>query len=189
MSRCFEKMLVEQCAPTLSGIKPANLFRYCAGGGDAVRREIAYWDKELSQHGISVKIIKECPESEAVLVYVYRKRWVEKILADPETVAFLKQKGYMMPGSCGFILQQLSNRLCAEKHFPHEIGVFLGYPLEDVIGFIENRGRNYTCCGFWKTYGDPREARHRFDRYRNCIRMCMNRFENGIPVIQLLAAV
>ena len=120
---------------------------------------------------------------------VYRKRWVEQILADPETVAFLKQKGYLMPGSCGFILQQLSNRLCAEKDFPHEIGVFLGYPLEDVIGFIENRGRNYTCCGFWKTYGDPREARHRFDRYRNCIRMCMNRFENGIPVIQLLAAV
>ena len=134
--------------PTLSGIKPANLFRYCAGGGDAVRREIAYWDKELSQHGISVKIIKECPESESVLVYVYRKRWVEKILADPETVAFLKQKGYMMPGSCGFILQQLSNRLCAEKDFPHEIGVFLGYPLEDVIGLLKTEAEIIPAADF-----------------------------------------
>ena len=111
-------MLVEQCAPTLSGIKPANLFRYCAGGGDAVRREIAYWDKELSQHGISVKIIKECPESESVLVYVYRKRWVEQILADPETVAFLKQKGYLMPGELRVHFAAVIKQAVCEKDFP-----------------------------------------------------------------------
>ena len=188
MSRCFEKMLVEQCAPTLSGIKPANLFRYCAGGGDAVRREIAYWDKELSQHGISVKIIKECPESESVLVYVYRKRWVEQILADPETMAFLKQKGYLMPGSCGFILQQLSNRLCAEKDFPHEIGVFLGYPLTDVVGFIENQGRNFTCCGCWKAYGDPDAAARHFAQLNKCTRVYLRLFHEGTPIFRLAVA-
>ena len=37
--------------------------------------------------------------------------------------------------------------------FPHEIGVFLGYPLEDVVGFIRHRGKCFTCCGCWKSYG------------------------------------
>ena len=45
-------------------------------------------------------------------------------------------------------LRQLSNRLCLEHDFPHEIGIFLGYPLEDVVGFIENQGKNYTCSGY-----------------------------------------
>lgn len=189
MSKDFEKMLVEQCAPTLAGIKPANLFRCFAADSDEIRQEISYWNKELGQYGISVKIIKECPETNAFLVYVYRKKWVEQILSAPETVDFLKEKGYILSKNCEDVLRQLSYRLCLEADFPHEIGVFLGYPLEDVIGFIKNGGKNYTCCGFWKTYGDPGEARHRFDRYRNCISMCMKKFENGIPVIQLLAAV
>ena len=51
---------------------------------------------------------------------------------------------------CDGMLRQLSRRLCCEADFPHEIGVFLGYPLTDVVGFIENQGRNFTCCGCWK---------------------------------------
>ena len=188
MNRNFEKMLVEQCAPTLAGIKPANLFRF-SGGGKEIRREVSYWDRELNRHGISVEIIKECPGTDSILVYVYRKEWVEEILSGSDVRDFLERKGYSRSANCGRFLEQLSERLCLEEEFPHEVGIFLGYPLEDVIGFIENRGQNYTSCGFWKTYGDPCEARSRFNRYRACINMFMKMFENGIPVIQLLRAV
>lgn len=188
MDRNFEKMLVEQCAPTLAGIKPANLFRF-SGGGKEMRREILYWDQELNRHGISVDIIRECPRTDSVLIYVYRKEWLEKILSGSEVREFLERKGYARSENSGGLLEQLSRRLCLEEEFPHEVGIFLGYPLEDVIGFIENRGRNYTSCGFWKTYGDPREARNRFDGYRACINKFMKMFENGMPVIQLLRAV
>ena len=41
--------------------------------------------------------------------------------------------------------------------FPHEIGIFLGYPLADVAGFIRNKGRNCKCIGTWKVYGDAFE--------------------------------
>ena len=34
--------------------------------------------------------------------------------------------------------------------FPHELGLLLGYPVEDVLGFIRNEGRNYLYCGYWK---------------------------------------
>lgn len=188
MNRDFEKMLVGQCAPTLAGIKPANLFRF-SGSGRAIKREVSYWDKELSRHGISVEIIKECPRTDSVLVYVYRKEWLEEILSGSEIREFLEGKGYARAENCGRFLEQLSERLCLEEEFPHEVGIFLGYPLEDVIGFIENKGQNYTSCGFWKTYGDPREAGNRFDGYRACINLFMKRFENGTPVIQLLRAV
>ena len=35
---------------------------------------------------------------------------------------------------------KLIGRLQENEGFPHEIGLFLGYPPEDVLGFIENKG-------------------------------------------------
>ena len=76
---------------------------------------------------------------------------VARLLADPRTLDFLAGEGYAL-GTADALLNQLADRLCCEGEFPHEIGVFLGYPLADVIGFIENRGKNFTACGYWKVY-------------------------------------
>ena len=68
------------------------------------------------------------------------------------------------------------------------MGLFLGYPLEDVKGFIANGGRNCTCCGCWKCYGDPEEARRRFARYRRCTALYRRRFAQGATLSQLTVA-
>ena len=54
--------------------------------------------------------------------------------------------------------------------------------------FIENRGWNYTCCGYWKAYGDPEEARRRFEDYRRCTAVYMEHFRRGGAITQLIAA-
>ena len=78
--------------------------------------------------------------------------------------------------------------MCINAEYPHEIGIFLGYPLEDVVGFIENRGWNYTCCGYWKAYGDPAAAQKCFDRYRKCTAVYKDRYARGVPLIELVVA-
>ena len=72
--------------------------------------------------------------------------------------------------------------------FPHEIGVFLGYPLGDVEGFIANRGRNFTCCGCWKSYGDPDAARRHFAQLNKCTAVYLRLFHSGTPVLKLAVA-
>ena len=86
------------------------------------------------------------------------------------------------------LLRQLSARLRSRSGFPHEIGVFLGYPLEDVVGFMENKGKNYTCSGCWKSYGNPEEAACRFSRYHACTADYLRRFAGGEGVKQLTTA-
>lgn len=49
--------------------------------------------------------------------------------------------------------------------FPHEIGLFLGYPVWDVEGFIKNKGLNYKICGYWKVYDDLPGAISKFTEY------------------------
>ena len=105
--------------------------------------------------------------------------------------AFLAREGYQLPQEqeqTGIMLTQLSRRLCCSAEFPHEIGVFLGYPLTDVVGFIENRGRNFTCCGCWKAYGDPNAARRHFAQLSKCTAVYLRLFHSGTPISRLAVA-
>ena len=88
----------------------------------------------------------------------------------------------------GNMLTQLSRKLCCSAEFPHEIGVFLGYPLGDVVGFIENRGKNFTCCGCWKSYGDPDAAQKHFDQLSKCTAVYLRLFHSGTPILRLAVA-
>lgn len=186
MEQCFERALAAQCAPTLAGIKPASLFRI---GGDLIclRHTVELWDQRLRRRGIRVRILKECPSVQACMVYVYRSRWVDQILEQPPVGAFLQTLGYRLETTQS-LLAQLSQRFCLEQTYPHEIGIFLGYPLEDVQGFMAYQGRNFTCCGLWKCYGDPHAAQARFAQYRACTVAYLQHFQRGIPVMDLVVA-
>ena len=68
------------------------------------------------------------------------------------------------------------------------IGVFLGYPLEDVVGFIRHRGKCFTCCGCWKSYGDPAAAQQHFDQLAKCTAVYLRLFHSGTPILKLAVA-
>lgn len=188
MEQKFETILVRQCAPTLIGIKPANLFRYQSADKCQFRESTSCWSRRLAPYGIAIRILKCCPAANSCLVYLYRPRCLRSFLMEPANREFLRQRGYQTEQSCQGLLRQLTRRLCQDQEFPHEIGLFLGYPLEDVVGFIENSGRNYTCCGYWKSYSDPETALRCFEQYRHCTAICMERFLRGESITQLIVA-
>ena len=151
MERNFETVMVEQCAPVLAGLKPAGLFRYETGDSADLARRVKSWNAQLNPKGLQVRVLKGCVRTRQYLVYVYRESKLAAVLAQESVQNFLRQESYRLPENgapeIGSLLIQLSRRLCCSAEFPHEIGVFLGYPLKDVVGFIENRGQNFTCCG------------------------------------------
>ena len=181
VSRTFEGVLVRQCAPTLAGLKPGSIFCFKHPSLEISRQKVRQWNERLIPLGLTVQILLERPGSNSAIVYVYRRSHLEQLLADPACRGFLQNAGYADTDLDG-LLAQLSHRLETQLEFPHEIGVFLGYPLRDVICFIENHGRNFTCCGFWKSYGDPAEMQACFARYRRCIQTYVAMFEQGIPI-------
>lgn len=184
ISRTFEAVLVRQCAPTLAGMKPGSIFCFKHSSLEDSRQKVCQWNERLTPLGLKVQILLERLDDRSVIVYVYRRNHLEQLLTDHAYQEFLRNTGYTDADLDG-LLAQLSCRLETQPEFPHEIGIFLGYPLRDVIGFIENRGRNYTCCGFWKSYGDPAEMQVCFDCYRKCIQAYVAMFEQGIPIERL----
>ena len=184
ISRTFEAALVRQCAPTLAGMKPGSIFCFKQFSSEALRQKTNQWNEQLAPFGLLVRILLERPDSGSAIVYVYRPKYLARILSGNAYRRFLSETGYEDADLNG-LLEQLAYRLRTQEEFPHEIGVFLGYPLRDVIGFIENHGRNFTCCGFWKSYGDPAETQAYFARCRRCIQTYISMFEQGVPIERL----
>ena len=184
----LDQALVAHGALTLAGLKPASLFRFLPGeGGDFVGRFLAC-RALLDSRGLELTILQGCRRRGEYLLCLYRRRDLARVLERPEHRRFLRDMGYAPWTGARDCLRQLAARLCLGPDVPHEVGVFLGYPLEDVEGFIANGGRSCTCCGCWKCYGDPEAARRRFARYRRCTALYRRRFAQGATLCQLTVA-
>ena len=63
-----------------------------------------------------------------------------------------------------------------------------GYPCGSCGGFIENRAANAKCTGVWKVYGDERQARQTFARYKKCTQTYCERWRSGVELDRLAVA-
>lgn len=84
-----------------------------------------------------------------------------------------------MAENCDSCLVHLRRRLAEGGEFPHEIGLFLGYPPEDVDGFIKNKACGFKCVGCWKVYGDREKAEKTFSRFRKCTEVYYDQWSKG----------
>ena len=91
-----------------------------------------------------------------------------------------------MPEKSGQCIIQLMKRLKDSEDFPHEIGLFLGYPPEDVRGFIDNHARNCKYLGFWKVYGDVEKAKKIFAKYERCTEVYRRKWSMGASLPSLI---
>lgn len=180
----IEEGLIRHCSPTLAALKTAALFTVEQPSGSELSETLGRWNVRLLKKG--VVMIKLCERNNRALIYVFRVKRLAGELACPRVRSFLAENGYDI-GSRGVsgALSALRSRLAAEDGFPHEIGVFLGYPIDDVIGFIRNNGRNCKACGCWKVYCDECAAQKTFARFRKCEDVYMRLWKRGRSVIQL----
>lgn len=207
ISRCeFEAAMVRHCAPTLAGVKPAGMFTFpgafahacdvCAHPDDACDGEIGRaraalravvdaCSKDTGPFGVMVSILAWRPFG--AIVYVWRPRMLARELTDARTRRELAHLGYRwqdgpQDGSGEEVAHHAVAHLMVRftrRRVPHEVGFFLGYPYEDVMGFVEHGGADYICCGCWKVYANARGALRSFSRYRRCTRRCERLHQRG----------
>ena len=179
----LDRAIIDHASPTLARLKLGNLFNYPIGAG--FREEFYGLRALLAGKGVLLTVLRETGEK--ALIYIYRADELEKALRDDAVRRLLKSCGYARFDVDG-ALGTLRSRLNDADAFPHEIGVFLGYPLEDVMGFIENGGRNCLTCGCWKVYANECAAIKAFRRYEKCKSVYQRLFVSGCPLSRLTVA-
>lgn len=147
------------CTPTLLKVKPASLINI---NKNEIPEKVPFIKQirhEMIPFEGSIHILFE--DESRYLILIYNQNLLYQVLHKEETMRYLKSRGYRVDhvNQC---LKQLTinyNHYKKNKtYFPHEIGVFLGYPLHDVQDFIKNSGRNYILCGCWKVYHNAEKA-------------------------------
>lgn len=171
--------LILHCSPTLANIKTGNLF---STDSPLAEYQVEQWNRELNCKGISVCIAGQT--SARSVIYVYRKEKLESDLKDTEMRSFLSAYGYNDFSAEGAV-SHLCARMTAHGDFPHEIGAFLGYPLNDIRGFIKNKGHNCKLCGIWKVYDNVEEAERKFAQFKKCRDIYTRLWQNGKTALQL----
>ena len=179
----LDRAIVNHASPTLARLKLGNLFNYPVSAD--FDTEFADLQALLAGKGVALSVLRETRDK--VLVYIYRADELARALRNDGVRRLLKSCGYARFDVDG-ALEALKSRLNDTNGFPHEIGVFLGYPLEDVLGFIENGGRNCLACGCWKVYANECEALAAFKRYEKCKSVYQRLFASGCPLSRLTVA-
>lgn len=128
------------------------------------RRLKDLWDKQKDYIGklLDLYFYELKVEEDRVLIYFYREERLRKKLNEKNIKLFLESYGYKdlsKPNEYFIILKERFSQTC-----PVEIGVFLGYPLEDII-FFNRSSKNYKCLGYWKCFNNEQRALRTFRKY------------------------
>ena len=177
----FDQIIIHSSSPTFCNIKPGNMF--------FVKNEtfspshLGEWKTAFSKYGIMTFSTQLSETSTAILVL--NVCWIRKILSDIFIQSYLTEKGYHTTSVFDFV-DELLVRMKHNKGFPHEVGVILGYPIEDVIEFENHEGKDCKYCGNWKTYSDVENAKNCQCKYKDCRLLCNQLYEQGYSLNQII---
>ena len=167
-------------AANITGTIPLDILGFTK---EDFRQDITAFNRTMRKKGIRIIPLKV--SDTCALIYLYRPDMLDKDLKDPVAVNILKRFGYSIssPDRC---VVDLVRRLNSSPVFPHEIGLFLGYPPSDVDGFINNPNEGFCAVGYWKVYSNADEAIRVFERSTKCTEEYGRMLNSGRTLEQLV---
>lgn len=168
----LHKMLIFYLAPVLQKIKPSEL---------VVLRKDCLMESWLAQKEEILGELELCCEelhisANGIYLLFYDDEMLSSSLANKSCQNILKCNDYQHTECLHSLLQQLKSKM-KQTLFPHEIGLFLGYPAHDVAAFIKFGGKNFYLCRHWKVYHDMENTSMKFrqiDEARSCAACILN---------------
>ncbi len=178
--KSVETQIALQCAPLISGLKMSNLLIVSAEDETLVRMI-------LRKSGISFyRLLKS---GEKVTFLLFRREWLEAYLQQKEVRAVFVAEGYQdyILGNVFRTFQERYKRyMNGGDCFPHEMGLLLGYPVEDVQGFMENEGKNFLYSGYWKVYADVQEKIKLFQKFETAKETVIQLLSYGVGIRDII---
>lgn len=155
----FLRWMAEKLAPVLLGVKTAELLCFRMTAEEQLRhlRTVTMLLDKSDKVGYRAFITA----SGRYKVLFYHLESLQAMVADGRNQRFLLQQGYQANSNLEKLLDQLVFKMESGK-LPHEIGLFLGYPLKDVMGFMGHPSLKLTKITGWRVYGNPEPSDQRY---------------------------
>ena len=123
-----------------------------------------YGAEFLNKYNLKSLDLKETDTG--LILFIYNEDLLKTYLSDDKHKTFLRNLGYDKATSLDSALELLQERF-NKYHCPHELGLFLGYPLNDVVSFMNCNKDKCLLCGYWKVFNNKASALKTFKKYDN----------------------
>ncbi|MDU2197214.1 MAG: DUF3793 family protein [Peptostreptococcaceae bacterium] len=152
LNSSYIKRILELLGPVILGSKPAEILNISGKPNikESKLMEIKSFFNSCSK--ISYKIINTYDGG--IRVLFINKTSLSRVFFNKKCINFLKFIGYPSDYNLDSYINMLVDKLHSEE-FPDEIGIFLGYPLKDVLGFMGYGRNKLSATRYWRIYGDP----------------------------------
>lgn len=182
MKGSIELLLAYHCSPALLGIKSANLINCSITDYPNIEEELTILNKRYNPR-ICFKVLSK--KNNKLLVLVYQTKRLENTLFNKANNKYLLNKGYLPSNNINDYINTLKYNINNLDVFPHEIGVFLNYSLEDVIDY-ENGNSECKYVGYWKIYSNVDEKLKIFSTYTKCRNKMLSLLNRGYSLQAIL---
>lgn len=172
----IENFLVYHTSLVIAKVKPAvtitigkkNLERFDA------------WNKYGRQFldSINLKYVELRENENSIILMVYDEEVLEKEINTKDHIEFLNRLGYPSELDVDGYVKFLKIRY-KKYNCPHELGIFLGIPIEDVKDFMECTDKKCLLCRYWKVYNNKIDAEKIFTKYDKVKNFTIKSMLNG----------
>lgn len=170
-----------QCAPLIAGLKASNLMTIDRG-----------YYRQLMQiiKGTKISCYVLVMTDTRITMLMYNEEKLRAYLESEHTSELMKKFGYedcKLEKIFPVFKTRYRRYISDNKDFPHELGLLLDYPAEDVEGFIEKRGQESLYTGYWKVYDKPEEKCRLFDSFEKAKQDILEKISGGMDMRQIIA--
>jgi len=183
---CLKEKFAFNCGPTLRGIKPSNLFSISSLEAVDCADELQKIYRMIKERGLDVVELCRCEKRK--LIFVYNAKQISSLF-NSDIKKYLHSIDYPRSLHIENYIDHLLWKLENSREFPHEIGFFLGFPQDDVFGYIGNKGRDCQCMGYWKVYGDAKKSQCLFEEHEKCRYDCLAKVQKGVHIKDIIKFV
>lgn len=177
----FQEKLVTHSSPTLFNMKTGSLFSIYNDEFSHFSDCLDYFNNHLLKYDIHILVLKE--DNIRKTIYIYNTNVLKRLFENEKIRLFLNNYGYTDDNIIEHLLERFHEEKC-----PHEIGIFLGYPLNDVLAFI-NKKSKCPLIGYWKAYSNIENTKEKFYHYDCCRRLLKTKINNGELIFDTISKV
>ena len=192
----FARTLVAQAGLVIARSKPAAIFGFTPRAWKAAdarvkrslsARLVSLYAASTKPYGVNLAWV--AAKGNAAMLLAWRPDMVGALLDDTDVTGLLGECGLPTSGARDLVaalVARLRSYYAGRANFPHEVGLLLGYPAEDVRGFMADGGRGAKAVGRWRCYGDVEKARARFDELGLAETRLKRLYSEGVSVREML---
>ncbi len=184
LSKCNKKeklafSLASTCAPVIKGLTVSNTLTVKQG-------EFKIVESLLENTPLKCFLLYSGKNE---IVLIARVNRLNDHLHNKDVSDYLFEFGYENL-SIEYVIEKLYSRFTDfytnSQEFPHELGLILDYPIEDIKGFIKNNGKKELACKYWKVYSNLEESLKKFKEIDKAIDTCLYQIVNGYKLDEII---